>query len=204
LLPTSSPKRFIANERDEIRNETKLFLGNAPTFIFLLSFTIPLRKERAERERERERERQREREERYSAQNRDRESVIIAQTHSTRREVRSTQARVLYYYHHRRSSRFFLSLSLSLYPEELSRGHQRYKKRSLSLFLLAQTVSLNHFSIYHTYIVKIIAIIAISRARGLSRPVFSAPEKRAIRARNLYFFVSLSLTFGHFWLRKII
>jgi len=95
-------------------------------------------------------------------------------------------------------------LSLSLYPEELSRGHQRYKKRSLSLFLLAQTVSLNHFSIYHTNIEKIIIIIAISRARGLSRPVFSAPEKRAIRARNLYFFVSLSLTFGHFWLRKII
>ena len=60
LLFTSSPKRFIANERDEIRNETKLFLGNAPAFIFLLSFTIPLRKERAEREREREK--------RYSAQ----------------------------------------------------------------------------------------------------------------------------------------
>jgi len=90
-------------------------------------------------------------------------------------------------------------LSLSLYPEELSRGHQRYKKRSLSLFLLAQTVSLNHFSIYHTYIVKIIAIIAISRARGLSRPVFSAPEKRAIRARNLFFlylFLSLLDIFG--------
>jgi len=62
LLPTSSPKRFVANERDEIRNETKLFLGNAPAFIFLLSFTIPPRKERAEREREREREK------RYSAQ----------------------------------------------------------------------------------------------------------------------------------------
>ena len=60
LLPTSSPKRFVANERDEIRNETKLFLGNAPAFIFLLSFTIPPRKERAERERERKK--------RYSAQ----------------------------------------------------------------------------------------------------------------------------------------
>ena len=166
MLPTSSPKRFIANERDEIRNETKLFLGNAPTFIFLLSFTIPLRKERAVRERERERETI------FGSGG----GVIIAQTHCTRREVRQQVnskgffiiiiAEVLV--------SFFLSLSLS--PEELSRGHQRYKNRSLSLFLLAQTVSLNHFSIYHTNNEKIIIIIAISLTRALSRPVFSAPD----------------------------
>ena len=97
LFPTSSPKRFVANERDEIRNETKLFLGNAPAFIFLLSFTIPPRKERAERERERERETI------FGSEG----GVIIAQTHRTRREFMDLVITS--------SPKFsFLSLSLSL------------------------------------------------------------------------------------------
>ena len=46
-----------------------------------------------------------------------------------------------------------------------------------------------------------IVIIAISAgSRALAR-VFSAPEKRAFRARNLFFFCISHCHIGHFWLR---
>ena len=195
LLPTSSPKRFVANERDEIRNETKLFLGNAPAFIFLLSFTIPPRKERAERERERERER----EKRYSAQKEVQSSLRRIARAVKFKIFLSLGHNIIAEVHVSFSFSFSLSLSLSLYllciQKELSRGHRDTKKNapSLSLFLLAQTVSLNHISIYHGIDDMLcIVIIAISAGSRVLARVFSAPEKRAFRARNLFFFVSLS------------
>ena len=191
LLPTSSPKKFIANERDEIRNETKLFLGNAPAFIFLLSFTIPPRKERAERERERERETI------FGSEG----GVIIAQTHRTRREFMDLVITS--------SPKFSflslsLSLSLSLYPERTFARTQRYKKKtpSLSLFLLAQTVSLNHISIYHGIDDMLcIVIIAISAGSRVLARVFRARKTRIPRAQSLFFCISFT---GNVWLNLVL
>ena len=91
---------------------------------------------------------------------------------------------------------FSLSLSLSLsvsrknFPEDTE---IQKKTPSLSLFLLAQTVSLNHILNHiESLIMLCIVIIAISAGSRVLARVFSAPEKRAFRARNLFFFVSLS------------
>ena len=180
LLPTSSPKRFVANERDEIRNETKLFLGNAPAFIFLLSFTIPPRKERAERERERERER----ETIFGSE----DGVIIAQTHRTRREFMDLVITS--------SPKFsFLSLSLSLslcIQKELSRGHRDTKKNSLPLSF--SSGSDGFFKSYFDLSLENVGVMYCHHRhlRGLagSRACFPRP-KNAHSARAISFFLYL-------------
>ena len=102
---------------------------------------------------------------------------------------------------------FSLSLSLSLslcIQKELSRGHRDTKKNapSLSLFLLAQTVSLNHISIYHGYDVMLcIVIIAISAGSRVLARVFRARKTRIPRAQSLFFCISFT---GNVWLNCVI
>ena len=101
----------------------------------------------------------------------------------------------------------FLSLSLSLslcIQKELSRGHRDTKKNapSLSLFLLAQTVSLNHISIYHGETLMLcIVIIAISAGSRVLARVFRARKTRIPRAQSLFFCISFT---GNVWLNCLL
>ena len=166
---------------NETRYETKQnFFSETHLLLF---FSSLLRYHRGKREL-----RERERETIFGSEG----GVIIAQTHRTRREVKffflglghNIIAEVLVSF----SFSFSLSLSLCI-QKELSRGHRDTKKNSLPLSFSSGSDGFfkSYFDLsWASTRCYVLSSSPSPRARGFSR-VFSAPEKRAFRARNLFF-----------------